>query len=123
MYCINKVKNYIFFLVLTFKSSQKKMKHIIRGSISLVFVMVICVSTAKKKTSPISGILEMANSALSLITAICELFETSTKRNELEHLMKDVLSLKKNLEDSLRTMQAKMDQNVYKNIQLRRKIV
>lgn len=92
------------------------MKHIIRGSIILFSVLAICVSAAQKKTSLVSGMLEIANSALSMITAVGELFETSTGRNELEHLMKDISDLKKAFEDALTNMGAKMDQNTYKEI-------
>ena len=59
------------------------------------------VSAVQKKTFPFIPIFEMTDSALSIVTTISDLFQTSTVRNELDNLTREIFSLKEFMNNAI----------------------
>lgn len=58
-------------------------------------------SAVQKRASPIAAIIEIANSALSIFTTVSDLFQTSTERNELENLTRQIIFLKESVNNAI----------------------
>lgn len=77
------------------------MENVCKLYILLLLANVGYASAVQKKVSPISVVVEIANSALSIFTTVRDLFQTSTEKNELENLTREILSVKESVNNAI----------------------